>query len=79
MKVFHEFHARGKFERSLSATFIALILKISRAVDPIEFCLISLVSHIYKIIAKILTNRLRWCWERLFQSRKMLSYEVGKF
>jgi hypothetical protein len=52
MKVFHEFHARGKFERSLSATFIALILKISRAVDPIEFCLISLVSHIYKIIAK---------------------------
>ena len=57
MKVFREFHARGKFERSLSATFIALILKISRAVDPIEFCLTSLVSRIYKIIAKILTNR----------------------
>jgi hypothetical protein len=28
MKVFHDFHARGKFERSLNATFIALIPKI---------------------------------------------------
>jgi hypothetical protein len=27
MKAFHDFHARGNFERSLDATFIALILK----------------------------------------------------
>jgi hypothetical protein len=27
IKVFYDFHARGKFERSLNATFIALILK----------------------------------------------------
>jgi hypothetical protein len=27
MKVFHDFHAKGNFERSLNATFIALIPK----------------------------------------------------
>ena len=27
MNVFHDFHARGKFERSLNAAFIALMLK----------------------------------------------------
>lgn len=27
MNVFHEFHAQGKFERSLDTTFIALIPK----------------------------------------------------
>jgi hypothetical protein len=32
MKVFHDFYARGNFERSLNATFIALILKISGAI-----------------------------------------------
>lgn len=31
MKAFHDFHARGKFEKNLIATFIALIPKISRA------------------------------------------------
>jgi hypothetical protein len=44
MKVFCEFHAKGKFERSLNATFIALILKIPRAIDPKDFRPISLVS-----------------------------------
>ena len=33
MKIFRDFHARGKFERSLNVTFITLIPKIPRAVD----------------------------------------------
>jgi hypothetical protein len=57
MKVFCDFHTRGKFERSLSATFISLISKITGTVDPIDFHPISLVIH--KIIAKILANRLK--------------------
>jgi hypothetical protein len=52
MKVFHDFHARGKFERSLNATFIALILKIPGAVDFKDFRPISLVSGIYKLLPK---------------------------
>jgi hypothetical protein len=58
MEVFCDFHAKGKFERSLNATFIALIHKISRVVDLKDFRPISLVSGIYKIIAKVLANRL---------------------
>jgi hypothetical protein len=33
MKVFHDFHARSKVERSLNATFIAFIQKILGVVD----------------------------------------------
>jgi hypothetical protein len=56
MKVFHEFHVSGKFERSLNAMFISLILKIPRAIDSKDFHPISLVGSIYKIIAKTLAN-----------------------
>jgi hypothetical protein len=37
MKVFCEFQVSGKFERSLNATFIALISKIPGAGDPKDF------------------------------------------
>jgi hypothetical protein len=50
MKVFREFHARGKFERSLNATFIALIPKILWAVDLKDFHPISLMSGIYNFL-----------------------------
>jgi hypothetical protein len=65
MKVFRDFHARGKFERSFNATFIALISKILGVVDPKYFCLISPVSGIHKIIAKILANRLKMVLEKI--------------
>jgi hypothetical protein len=47
MNVFHEFHARGKFERYFNATFILLIPKKARAVDLKYFCPISLVRGVY--------------------------------
>jgi hypothetical protein len=65
MKVFCDFHARGKFERSLNATFIALILKISVSVDIKDFRPISLVSGIRKSIAKILANMLKMVLEKI--------------
>jgi hypothetical protein len=73
MKVFCEFYASGKFERSLNATFIAFIPKISRTVDPNDFYPISLVSGIYEIIFMILAIRLKTIWERLSSSPRMLS------
>lgn len=45
--------------RSLNATFITLILKITGSIDPNDFRPISLVSGIYKIIDKILANKLK--------------------
>jgi hypothetical protein len=44
MKVFRDFHASSKFERSLNYTFLALILKIPGVVDTKDFCPISLVG-----------------------------------
>jgi hypothetical protein len=45
MRVFCDFHASGKFERSLNATFLALIPKIPSAIDPKDFRLISLLGN----------------------------------
>jgi len=65
MKVLHEFHVSGKFEKSLKATFLALIPKIPRIVDPKDFHPISLVGSIYKIIAKIIANKLKTVLEKI--------------
>ncbi|XP_065628619.1 uncharacterized protein LOC136067152 [Quercus suber] len=52
MNVFHNFHAHAVFEKSLNATFLALIPKKNDAVDVKDFRPISLVGGLYKIIAK---------------------------
>jgi hypothetical protein len=65
MGVFQDFHAHSKFVKSLNATFIALIPKISGAIDLKDFRPISLVSGIYKIIAKVLANRLKKVLEKI--------------
>ena len=49
----------GSFEKSLNATFLALIPKKVGAVEVKDFRPISLVSGMYKILAKLLANRLR--------------------
>jgi len=65
MKDFRDLHARGKFEKRLNATFIALIPKTPVVVNLKDFCSISLVGGIYKIIAKILANRLKMVLEKI--------------
>jgi hypothetical protein len=59
MAVFKEFHETGKFEKSLNATFVALIPKKAGAMEIKDFRLISLVSGVYKIISKVLISRLK--------------------
>ena len=53
-----EFHEYCQFERSLNATFVALIPKKHGADELRDFRPISLVGGMYKIIAKLLANRL---------------------
>jgi hypothetical protein len=65
MRVFSEFHAEGKFEKSLNALFISLILKMPGAIDLKDFRPISLVGRIYKILAKVLANRLKMVLEKI--------------
>jgi hypothetical protein len=55
----------GKFEKSLNATFLSLIPKVPWAFELKEFGPISLVSGIYKFIAKFLANRMRRVVDRV--------------
>ena len=59
LAVFEEFFQRCKFKKSLNATFIALIPKKNDASNIRDFRPISLVGSVYKILAKVLANRLR--------------------
>ena len=58
MGFFEEFYEQGQFEKSLNATFIAPIPKKPNAVNVKDFRPISLIVSIYKLLAKVLANRL---------------------
>jgi hypothetical protein len=65
MAVFVEFHARGKFVKNINFMFILLIPKTHVAKEIKDFCPLSLVGGIYKIIAKVLTNRMKRVMDRI--------------
>ena len=56
---FDEFYTQGTFAYSLNTTFVTLILKKQNALDIRDFRPISLIGSVYKILAKVLANRLR--------------------
>ncbi|RVW23505.1 Transposon TX1 uncharacterized 149 kDa protein [Vitis vinifera] len=56
---FKDFFERGKFVRSLNTTFLVLIPKKCGAEDLSDFRPISLVGGLYKLLAKVLANRLK--------------------
>jgi hypothetical protein len=58
MAFFGEVFEFCKFEKSLNATFISLIPKKVNALNIRDFRPISLIGSIYKILAKVLANRL---------------------
>jgi hypothetical protein len=47
------------FEKSLNASFIALIPKKQNASNICDFRPISLIGSVYKLLAKVLANRLK--------------------
>ncbi|GAU47231.1 hypothetical protein TSUD_107670 [Trifolium subterraneum] len=59
MRFFSEFHRNGKLTKGVNTTFIALIPKVDSPQSLNDFRPISLVGSIYKILAKVLANRLR--------------------
>ena len=59
LAMFEEFYHHSKFEKSLNATFIALISKKNDASNIRDFRPISLVGSLYKLLSKVLTNRLK--------------------
>ena len=59
MEMFKEFHEHNTFVRSLDNTFLVLIPKKSGAEDLGDFRPISLLGGLYKLLAKVLANRLK--------------------
>ncbi|RVW32661.1 Transposon TX1 uncharacterized 149 kDa protein [Vitis vinifera] len=59
MGFFKDFFERGKFVRSLNSTFLVLVPKKGGADDLRDYRPISLVGGLYKILAKVLANRLK--------------------
>jgi hypothetical protein len=65
MGFFDEVYNHYKFERSLNASFIALIPKKLNASNILDFRPISLIRSVYKLFAKVLANRLRGVLDNL--------------
>ena len=59
MRVFLEFHSNGVINQSTNAIFIAFVLKKSQTLKISDFRPMSLVTSLYKTIAKVLLERLR--------------------
>ncbi len=59
MDFFGEVHMYCKFEKSLNTTFLSLIPKKVDATNIRNFHPISLIGSFYKLLSKVLANRLR--------------------
>ena len=59
IRFLNEFHANGIFPKGGNASFIALIPKVKHPQALNDFRPISLIGCVYKIVAKILANRLK--------------------
>ena len=77
LAMFEEFYQHSKFEKSLNATFIALIPKKNGASNIRDFRPISLVGSVYKILAKVLANCLKEVLNQLI-SKSQNSFVGGK-
>jgi len=55
----NDFHRNGKLTRGINSTFIALIPKVESPQRLNDFRPISMVGCMYKVLAKVLANRLR--------------------
>ncbi|KAJ9687213.1 hypothetical protein PVL29_015891 [Vitis rotundifolia] len=59
MEMFKEFHDQNRFLKSINNTFLVLIPKKGGAEDLGDFRPISLLGGLYKLLAKVLANRLK--------------------
>ena len=68
MGLFRYFHEHGRFVRSLNSTFLVLIPKRGGVEELKDFRPISLTGSIYKLIVKVLANRLKKVMNKLVNS-----------
>lgn len=73
VKVFQEFYGRGILNSSMLESYVCLIPKKESVIRVKDFRPISLITSMYKILAKVLANRLK----RVLSST--ISEEQGAF
>ncbi|RVW20304.1 Transposon TX1 uncharacterized 149 kDa protein [Vitis vinifera] len=73
-----DFHECGRFVRSLNSTFLVLIPKKPGAEDLRDFRPISLVGGLYKLLAKVLANRLKKVVGKVVSSAQNAFVEGGQ-
>ncbi|XP_060210551.1 uncharacterized protein LOC132637488 [Lycium barbarum] len=76
MLTFQNFHSQQMFEKSFNATFMALIPKKVGATELRDFRTISLITGVYKIIAKVLAERLKRVVGKLVNKHQMTFHKV---
>ncbi|KAL5557179.1 hypothetical protein UlMin_039415 [Ulmus minor] len=75
VKIFEEFHRNGKVCGNMNHTFLCLIPKKMDVQQVKDFRPISLVSGVYKILAKLLANRLREVLEETISMAQGKAYD----
>ena len=66
------FHRHSRFVRSTNALFLTLIPKKCNAVNIKDFRPINLVSSVYKLLSKVLANRLRVVLDKLISETQIV-------
>ena len=79
LEICSKFYKRGRINREMNATFITLIPKVPNPVELHDYRPISLVGCLYKLLAKILANRLKTVLPSSSVLLKGLSWQRGKF
>ena len=74
MDFFDYFYRHSVFERSMNASFLTLIPMKCNAVNIKDFRPISLVGNEYKLLSKVLANRLRVILDNFISNSKFLCW-----
>ncbi|KAG5608834.1 hypothetical protein H5410_020115 [Solanum commersonii] len=75
IKTFKNFHSHGVIEKKFNTTYIALIPKKTGAKDLRELKPISLIGSMYKLLPKVLTERLKRVIRKLVDVQHMAFIE----
>lgn len=76
---FKEFHQRGRLNKAINATFLMLIPKMLNPLELRDYRPISLVDCVYKLLSRVLTNRLKSILRPLLVLIKGLFGGIGKY